>query len=139
MMAGQSFVISNGLDGIEIAIGCVVEIDHQPSWAAAVGGPRLVIGGRRGLLQVRWDGFDFEGRSGQRAEEFRKLGLHGLQVSAVGGEQRLARRGMKFGICFEAGTEALEILKAELAGYGQHFRFVILYLFEADLVNLRWG
>ena len=52
MMAGNAFVIGDGLDLVEVAVGGVVGVDEQTAGAAAVGRARLVVGGRRGLRHV---------------------------------------------------------------------------------------
>ena len=50
VVAGDAFVVGDGLDGVEVAVGGVVGVDQQAAGAAAVGRAGLVVGGRRGLL-----------------------------------------------------------------------------------------
>ena len=135
MVAGDAFVIGDGLVVDEGAVGVVRYAYGDAAGAAAVGCAGLIVGGDAGL--IGGDGFDGDGAVGQDGEELRELGLHLRNVVAEGVEDLFFGLGGVLGVVLDGVAEGGEVFVAGLVGDVGHLGGDALDLVEADLMDLR--
>ena len=114
VMAGDAFVVGDGLVVDEGAVGVVGYGDGDAAGAVAVGSAGLVVGGDAGL--EGGDGFDGDGAVGQDGEELGEFGLHLRDVVAEVVEDLLFGRGGVLGVVLDGVAEGGEVFVAGLVG-----------------------
>ncbi len=134
VMAGDAFVVGDGLVFEQGAVGEVAGGDADAAGAFAVGCAGLIVGGVGGLEDG--NGFDGDGAAGDEGEELREFGLHLRDVAAVVVEDLLGGGGDPLGIVVDGGAEGGQILEARIVGEARHLGGDAGDFVEAESVDL---
>ena len=129
-------MVGPGLHVIERPGFKFISVDVHRARPGTVRRAVVVVGRCLILLDVRRHRHDHQRGFRQTPKELGKFRAHAVEVSAIGVQKLFFAGWEQLGVVGGGALQRLYVRKSQLMGNRQQLLLVLLYLVEADLVNL---